>query len=137
MSQENSNDTIGNRTRDLRACSYRVPPSTTCSVLKFRYPASPCCFFFSFLSPWIIIICCLQSPVFTYSLKTYMTISLNALISLYMQLYTDLTFAEFLRIILFKVAYKIQVLRSSSVLSDYLQFLFRAFHNVLRDYKRL
>jgi hypothetical protein len=126
MSKKNSNDTIGNRTRDLPACSYRVPPSTTCSVFKIRYPASTSCFFFSFLALWIIVICCLQSPVFIHSLETYkyMAISLHAVIFLYMQVYTDLTFAAFLRKLLFKVACKIQVLSSSSVLSVYFQFLY-------------
>jgi hypothetical protein len=93
-------------------------------------------FLFSFLSLWIIVICCLQSPIFTHSLEIYMAISLDAVISLYMQVYTDFTFVTFLSIILFKVACTVQVLRSSSVLFADFQLLYCVYHllNVLQYY---
>jgi len=97
-------------------------------VFKIRYPVFRCCLFFSFLALWIIIICCLQSPGFTHSLETYMAISLHAVISLYVQVYTDITFTAFLRLLLFKFACKIQVLKSSSLLSVYFQFLYCVYH---------
>jgi hypothetical protein len=113
MSKKNSNETIGNRTRHLPACKHRVSSSITCAVFITRYPASPCCFFFSFLALWIIITAffnLLSSP--TPLRPTWPSLACSNL-SLYMQVYTDLTFTTFLRILLFEVACIIQVLRSS------------------------